>query len=256
MQQLAVDLNLGVMELEGLAILPIFWVFWTLGGLFLAYFLTINQGHASTLLVYISEMGNFYPEAIVFAAVLTVSAILGAVTTYILYRFMTIQAANKEIHHPLLQKILLAIGWISSIGTLVVAAFPWEPHPYIHRSGAAVAFGFGVLYNIFQSIYLYKISFSSRYTCHIRMVLSALMAMTLLIFLVCKIPLLMDLCQGSKFAEICDVSAVVAEWITMVGFMMHYLTCYTDFQHLCIQECRKGHMISMREKISEEQTYM
>ncbi|XP_063803129.1 DNA damage-regulated autophagy modulator protein 1-like isoform X2 [Pseudophryne corroboree] len=184
--------------MKGLAIVPCFWVFWSLNGLFVAFNMTLTNGHAPTYLVYISETGSFFPESVLFTVVFSVSSVLGACTVYIMYRFMTLRSTDNQTQQLLCQRILLAIGLTSCCGTGTVAMFQVITHPYIHGAGAAVAFGFGAIYNIVQSIKLYQTSFSSRRVCHVRMALSVLMVIALIIFVACKIPLLMGWCGGDQ----------------------------------------------------------
>lgn len=206
------------MEIQGLAFLPCLWVTWTLMGLYVAYAVTIIEGHAPTYLLYISETGSYFPESIVFTTVFMLSSVLGAATIYLQYKFLDIQSAAIEIHCSGSQKLLLVVGLSSCIGTATMAAFQVEPFPRIHRTGAVVSLGFGTVYNVYQSKYLYQMSLSNPYVCHI-----------------------------------CDTSAVISEWLSVLTFMLHYLTYYTDFQHLCINwRCDKKDFITLRKKIHSE----
>ncbi|XP_056401530.1 DNA damage-regulated autophagy modulator protein 1-like [Hyla sarda] len=221
------------MEIRGLAFLPCFWVTWTLVGLFVAYAVTVAEGHAPTYLLYISETGSYFPESAVFTAVFMLSSILGAATVCVEYKFLDIRSAAIGIHCAMSQRVLLVVGLSSCIGTFTVAAFQVEAFPVIHRTGAVMSLGLGSLYNLCQSKSLYRMSLSDPYVCHIRMTLSLMMAASLITFLLFKIPLIYQLCNG-RCEEICHTSAVTSEWLSVLTFMLHYLTYYTDFQHLCI----------------------
>ncbi|XP_066428611.1 DNA damage-regulated autophagy modulator protein 1-like [Eleutherodactylus coqui] len=218
------------MEIQGLAFLPCLWVTWTLTGLCVAYTVTIIEGHAPTYFLYISETGSYSPESVIFTTVFMLSSILGATTIYFQYKFLDVQSAANEIHCSVSQKVLLAVGLSSCIGTSVVAVFQVEPFPVIHRTGAVVSLGLGAVYNLYQSKYLYQMSLSPPCVCHIRRTLSRMMAGALISFLLLKITLIYELCNGSHCTEICDASAVIAEWLSVLTFLLHYLTYYTDFQ--------------------------
>ncbi|XP_069807114.1 DNA damage-regulated autophagy modulator protein 1-like isoform X1 [Dendropsophus ebraccatus] len=241
------------MEIQGLAFLPCFWATWTLLGLFVAYTVTIIEGHAPTYLLYISETGSYFPESVVFSTVFMLSSILGAATIYLQSRFLDIQSAAIEDHCSIAQKVLLVVGLSSSIGTFTVAVFQVEAFPVVHRTGAVMSLGLGTIYNIYQSKCLYRMSLSNPYVCHIRMTLSLTMTVTLITFLLFKIPLLYQLCNGSPCEEICNASAVISEWLSVLTFMLHYLTYYTDFQHLCIiWRGDKTEFVTLRKKIHSE----
>ncbi|XP_069807115.1 DNA damage-regulated autophagy modulator protein 1-like isoform X2 [Dendropsophus ebraccatus] len=221
------------MEIQGLAFLPCFWATWTLLGLFVAYTVTIIEGHAPTYLLYISETGSYFPESVVFSTVFMLSSILGAATIYLQSRFLDIQSAAIEDHCSIAQKV--------------------EAFPVVHRTGAVMSLGLGTIYNIYQSKCLYRMSLSNPYVCHIRMTLSLTMTVTLITFLLFKIPLLYQLCNGSPCEEICNASAVISEWLSVLTFMLHYLTYYTDFQHLCIiWRGDKTEFVTLRKKIHSE----
>ncbi|XP_075139650.1 DNA damage-regulated autophagy modulator protein 1-like [Leptodactylus fuscus] len=239
------------MEIQGLAFLPCLWVTWTLIGLCVAYAVTLLEGHATTYFLYISETGSYFPESAVFTTVLMLSSILGAATIYLVYKLLDLQSAAIDIPGPISQKILLVLGTFSCLGTSTVATFQVEPFPVIHRTGAVMSLGLGVIYNLCQSRYLYCMPLSSPYVCHVRMTLSLMMAATLTTFLFFKITLIYELCDGRSCKEICDVSAVISEWLSLLMFMLHYLTYYTDFQHLCIS-CDRNDFITLRKTTHSE----
>ncbi|XP_073422754.1 DNA damage-regulated autophagy modulator protein 1-like [Dendrobates tinctorius] len=244
------------MEIQGLAFLPCLWVTWTLMGLCVVYTMTILEGHAPTYMLYISETGSYFPESNVFTTVFMLSSILGAITIYFQYKFLDIQSAAIKIHCSTSQKILLVVGLSSCIGTSVVAAFEVEDFRVIHRTGAIISLGFGTVYNVCQSKYLYQMSLSNLYVCHIRMALSLIMAGSLITFLLFKIILIYELCSRSCCKKVCDTSAVISEWLSVLTFMLHYLTYYKDFQHLCITwKWNKCEFISLRKKICSETNF-
>ncbi|XP_073495575.1 DNA damage-regulated autophagy modulator protein 1-like [Phyllobates terribilis] len=241
------------MEIQGLAFLPCLWVTWTLMGLCVTYTMTILEGHAPTYMLYISETGSYFPESNVFTTVFMMSSILGAMTIYFQYKFLDIQSAAIKIPCSTSQKILLIVGLSSCIGTSVVAVFQVEHFHGIHRTGAIISLGLGTVYNVCQSKYLYQMSLSNLYVCHIRMALSLIMAGSLITFLLFKITLIYELCTRGHCKKVCDTSAVISEWLSVLTFMLHYLTYYKDFQHLCINwKWKKCDFITLRKKICSE----
>ncbi|KAM4013120.1 DNA damage-regulated autophagy modulator protein 1-like [Anomaloglossus baeobatrachus] len=241
------------MEIQGLAFLPCIWVTWTLLGLCVTYTMTILEGHAPTYILYISETGSYFPESNVFTTVFMLSSILGAATIFFQYRFLDIQSAAIQIHRSPSQKLLLLVGLASCIGTSVVAMFQVEHFPVIHRTGAFISLGFGAVYNVCQSKFLYQMSLSNLYMCHIRMALSLIMAGSLITFFLFKITLIYELCTRRHCKKICDTSAVISEWLSVLTFMLHYLTYCKDFQDLCIKwKWNKCDIITSRNRICIE----
>ncbi|XP_073498356.1 DNA damage-regulated autophagy modulator protein 1-like [Phyllobates terribilis] len=196
------------MEIRGLALLPILWILWTLLGLCVLAALTIISGHNKY--PYISHTGKQYPESVIYTVIFMVNSILGAGIAYIQYRFMIIQSEPSEKRYIICQKILLIVGWIVCIGTAVNAVYSMKTNPTAHRIGAGMAFFLLAMYNLCQSVYLYKRSFSSRWIFY--------------------------------------MTGMIAEWTGLVGLVMHQLTNYTDFQSLSLKISREGVTICLREK--------
>ncbi|XP_073498343.1 DNA damage-regulated autophagy modulator protein 1-like [Phyllobates terribilis] len=219
------------MEIRGLALLPILWILWTLLGLCVLAALTIISGHNKY--PYISDTGKQYPESVIYTVIFMVNSILGAGIAYIQYRFMIIQSEPSEKRYIICQKILLIVGWIVCIGTAVNAVYSVKTNPTAHRIGAGMAFFLLAMYNLCQSVYLYKRSFSSRCICHFRLA-AALMTILSLLILSC--------------VKIFYMTGMIAEWTGLVGLVMHQLTNYTDFQSLSLKISREGVTICLREK--------
>ncbi|XP_069587293.1 DNA damage-regulated autophagy modulator protein 1-like [Ranitomeya imitator] len=213
------------MEIRGLAFLPILLISWTLLGICVLLSLTIISGHSNY--PYISDTGKAFPESVIYTVVFTVISILGAGIAYIQYRFMIIQSEPSEKRYIICQKILLIIGWIVGIANIINAVFSMKINPTAHRIGAGMAFFLLAIYNISQSAYLYKRSFSTGAD------------LGIYFFQLCS-----GLCK-----TIFIMSGMIAEWMGFVSLIMHQLTNYTDFQSLSLKISREGVTICLREKI-------
>ncbi|XP_069804513.1 DNA damage-regulated autophagy modulator protein 1-like isoform X2 [Dendropsophus ebraccatus] len=95
------------MEIRGLGFIPLLLVFWCVAWLSASYTVTIVIGHKPALM-YISGAGKVYPDNILFP--------IGFIGSSIAKSFGARPAA--------VQRVLLAVTWISCIGTMVMAAFP------------------------------------------------------------------------------------------------------------------------------------
>ncbi|KAM3936018.1 DNA damage-regulated autophagy modulator protein 1-like [Leptodactylus fuscus] len=205
------------MEIRGLAFLPILWSIWMLLGLSTLFAVTVILGHETH--PYISATAARLPESVIYTVVFMVSSILGAGIVLLQYKFMIIRTEPSEKRHLIGQRILLAIGWISCIGSALNAVFPVNVNLTAHDIGSGLGFGCADIFNLCQAILLYKRSFSSRRMCHIRL------ALTLVI----------------------SDAGMVVEWVQMFCLVIQQLTNYTDFQHLSLRLSREGVSISLRE---------
>ncbi|XP_069804512.1 DNA damage-regulated autophagy modulator protein 1-like isoform X1 [Dendropsophus ebraccatus] len=136
------------MEIRGLGFIPLLLVFWCVAWLSASYTVTIVIGHKPALM-YISGAGKVYPDNILFP--------IGFIGSSIAKSFGARPAA--------VQRVLLAVTWISCIGTMVMAAFPSDP--VSHGIGSAMAFTCGCIYKLWQTILLYKVPGLSKKICHI-----------------------------------------------------------------------------------------
>ncbi|XP_073435271.1 DNA damage-regulated autophagy modulator protein 1-like [Dendrobates tinctorius] len=81
--------------------------------------MTITEGHYLTPYISISDTGAEFPESIVMTVVSTVSALLDAAIMYVMYRLYVIRKAKRTRTGDILQKVLLAVGWLSCVGSII-----------------------------------------------------------------------------------------------------------------------------------------
>ncbi|KAM3936019.1 DNA damage-regulated autophagy modulator protein 1-like [Leptodactylus fuscus] len=140
------------MEIRGLAFLPILWSIWMLLGLSTLFAVTVILGHETH--PYISATAARLPESVIYTVVFMVSSILGAGIVLLQYKFMIIRTEPSEKRHLIGQRILLAIGWISCIGSALNAVFPVNVNLTAHDIGSGLGFGFS---GVMSSFYLHLI---------------------------------------------------------------------------------------------------
>ncbi|XP_075117645.1 DNA damage-regulated autophagy modulator protein 1-like [Leptodactylus fuscus] len=232
------------MEIRGLAFLPILWSIWMLLGLSTLFAVTVILGHETH--PYISATAARLPESVIYTVVFMVSSILGAGIVLLQYKFMIIRTEPSEKRHLIGQRILLAIGWISCIGSALNAVFPVNVNLTAHDIGSGLGFGCADIFNLCQAILLYKRSFSSRRMCHIRLALTSVTSVLMLFFSGVMSSFYLHLIPDNHKQVISDAGMVV-EWVQMFCLVIQQLTNYTDFQHLSLRLSREGVSISLRE---------
>ncbi|XP_075703846.1 DNA damage-regulated autophagy modulator protein 1-like [Rhinoderma darwinii] len=235
------------MEINGLGFFTIFLAFWCVAWLSGSYTLTVINSHAPPLM-YISETGNFFPENILFRIGFIGMAIASLGLTFLHYKYIMLHAEAFGDRQALVQKILLAIGWSSCVGTAMMATFSTYYYPITHRINACIAFGFGSLYNLWQSILLYKVSESRNFISHFRLA-SCIMAVTLVVsFIGNKVSVYTHLCAGDQCVKISEMTSKIIEWSMLVLILVNVLSYYQNMQSLSITITRKSFTISKSEK--------
>ncbi|XP_044141504.1 DNA damage-regulated autophagy modulator protein 1-like [Bufo gargarizans] len=236
------------MEIQGLAFLPIFLSIWMLLGLCSTTTITVILGHSKY--PYISNTGEEFPESVVFTVVFMVISIVGAGIASIKYRFMIIHSEPSEKRHIIGQRLLYAMGWLACIGTALTGAFSMKTNPLVHRISAGVAFFTFAIYNLCQSICLYKRSLSSRCMCHIRLASTLVTIVALIIFAV-GLGTFFLLCTTDSCKEIFSITGLVGEWTGFFGLTVYPVMNYTDFQCLSLELSREGISIVLRKKTQD-----
>ncbi|XP_075172264.1 DNA damage-regulated autophagy modulator protein 1-like [Anomaloglossus baeobatrachus] len=239
------------MGIRGLALLPILWILWMLLGVCVLIALTVISGYKKY--PDISDTEIMFPESVIYTVIFLVNSFFGAGIMYIQYRFMIIQSEPSEKQFIICQKILFIAGWVVCIGTAVNAVFKYyfsfwvKTYPIAHRIGAGLAFFLLAIYNLCQSVYLYKRSFSSRCMCHFRLAAALITIALLLIVVTGMCTYFFQLCSGLCWT-IFYMAGMIGEWMGFFGLIMHQLTNYTDFQSLSLKFFREGVTICLREK--------
>ncbi|XP_075684165.1 DNA damage-regulated autophagy modulator protein 1-like [Rhinoderma darwinii] len=234
------------MEINGLGFFSILLAFWCVAWLSASYTLTVINNHA-TPLMYISEAGNYFPENILFIIGFEGMAIASLGLMFLHYKFIMLHAEAFGAHQALIQKILLAIGWSSCGNIVVMAVFSTDAFPITHRLSSFIAFGLGGIYNLWQSILLYKVPGSRRVISHFRTA-SCIMALTLVVsYIGSRVSVYTHLCAGDECLKISEMTAKIIEWSTLVLILVNVLSYYQNMQSLSITITWKSFTISKRE---------
>ena len=119
-----------------------------LGSLTICY--VIYRDERRTLIPFISDTGAFQPDSCWFALFFNLSAYSFLFTSCIRYIQIREHLGKYNKAVDVTNKVFLSIGVLSSLGLALVASFPAPALLSVHNAGAAIAFGFSNLYNIFQ----------------------------------------------------------------------------------------------------------
>ncbi|XP_077118302.1 uncharacterized protein LOC143774524 [Ranitomeya variabilis] len=108
----------------GLAVLPCVWAAWNIIGVITIYIMNINENHYETPYISIRDTGAIFPESTGMKIVAIVSELLGAAIMYVLYRLIQIRTAQRTTTEDIVQKILLAVGWLSCVEKIITTFLP------------------------------------------------------------------------------------------------------------------------------------
>ncbi|XP_032024771.1 DNA damage-regulated autophagy modulator protein 1 isoform X2 [Hylobates moloch] len=173
--------------LKGMAFLPFLLVTWSSAAFIISYVVAVLSRHVNPFLPYISDTGATPPESGIFGFMITFSAFLGAATIYTRYKIIEKQNQTCYFSTPVFNLVSLVLGLVGCFGMGIVASFQELAVPVVHDGGALLAFVFGVLYTLLQSIISYKScpQWNSLSTCRIRMFISAVACAAVIPMIVC-----------------------------------------------------------------------
>ncbi|XP_073448151.1 DNA damage-regulated autophagy modulator protein 1-like [Aquarana catesbeiana] len=208
-----------------LVILPIIWAILVTVGLITTFVLTVEYHHFDTYVLYISNTGCFEPEKSIFFGVLALAAVLDAIIKYYMYEYLSIRSENR---HPWARKAILAIGWISCVGTILVGANPVNSSPLPHRIGTVLSFGGAIIHNICLATLQYKLNIISRPMFYTRMV----NAIITIIFATIFCLLLNRELWAPEWQEIVFDIDVLSEWIAASTLLINNISYCVDLNSL------------------------
>ncbi|XP_077349978.1 DNA damage-regulated autophagy modulator protein 1-like [Lithobates pipiens] len=208
-----------------LAFLPIIWSILVSVGLITTFILTIEYHHHDNYVMYISNTGCFEPEKSIFFGVLALAAALDAIIKYYMYKHLSIGSENR---HPWARNAILAIGWISCVGTFMVGASPLNSRPLPHRIGTVLSFVGATIHNIWLAKLQYKLNISSRPMFLIRMV----NAIITIIFAALFCLFINRDFWAPEWQEILFDIDVLSEWIAAATLLINNLTYCVDLNGL------------------------
>ncbi|XP_050179126.1 DNA damage-regulated autophagy modulator protein 2 isoform X1 [Myiozetetes cayanensis] len=140
---------------QGLSLLPVALVVWSAASFLLSYVTATVLHHVDPLVPYISDTGTIPPERCLFGIMLNISTFLGVATMYV--RYKQVSALIPENSRMLrLNRIGLALGWVSCFGLCIIANFQKCILYYIHVLGACLTFGVGAIYMLLQTILSFR----------------------------------------------------------------------------------------------------
>ncbi|XP_078232934.1 DNA damage-regulated autophagy modulator protein 1-like [Pogona vitticeps] len=196
-----------------------------------------------------SDTGAKPPENVIFGIMITISALLGAITMTMRYLILRRQNKMRHFISSSLNLLALCFGILGCIGMCIVARFPELTYPAIHDGGALMAFVSGTVYIVLQTAISYKLYKECPQWCtpriwHTRLVLSVVTIMALVPMITCDSLISItkiDWNPGEK-EYVYHLVGAVCEWIVAFSFEMFFLTFVSDFQRASevVTEIPKG----------------
>ncbi|XP_063804024.1 DNA damage-regulated autophagy modulator protein 1-like [Pseudophryne corroboree] len=222
-----------MMEIPSLAFLPCLWVTWMCVGVITTLCMTLIGGHLQELVPYICSTGAYYPESVVFTVVFCISAVLGVLTMYVMYKRMTV--LSSENGRPIAQIILLLAGWTTCAGMMILGIFQVKPYPTLHLIGTLLAIVPGTMYSMCQAFFLYTVSQCSKHLRRLRSVICAMAIITSLTLTASYIASVKLCHPGIVCVLPANTISAIGEWIWVTTLMLTILTYTPECQLLCMK---------------------
>ncbi|XP_003391800.3 PREDICTED: DNA damage-regulated autophagy modulator protein 2-like, partial [Amphimedon queenslandica] len=215
------------------------------------YILAVNDGHVTPEFPYISDTGGKPPESCVFTLICCVSGIITLLIMYIRYVHI------KQYYQMSINKILFLnpltffIGILSVFGLLLVGAFQDDEISIVHMIGAAMVFGFGIVYMWLQTVISYKIYHASltRHVSSVVIILRLFLSLMATIFFI-MVMVTMYVAGHIRNQSSLDydpahwtskdpgyplhLTSTISEWCLGLAFLVFFLTFHTDFSRVSL----------------------
>ncbi|XP_053560708.1 DNA damage-regulated autophagy modulator protein 2 [Bombina bombina] len=231
---------------QGLSFFPSALVIWTSAAFLLPYITATVRGDVDTFVPYISDTGVNPPERGVFGIMLDIASLLGIFTMYIRYKHVDALNHNYSSCISLPNKIGLVIGLLSCFGLCVVANFQKTLFPDLHKVGAALTFGFGTIYILFQIIITNKMQqeLEGKGVFWFRLVVLIWSGLSI-VSMIISYGILHNVDHDRDIAQelhwmpenkgyIPHIICTISEWVLAFSFLSFFLTYIRDFQNILI----------------------
>lgn len=230
--------------MRGLSYLPISLVLVSLTTFALTYIISVARGDVSAYFPYISDTGTKVPESCIFGQFLNIAAALSLWTMYVRYKLVQALAGDEDSRLRRLNNVSLFLGIFSSLGLSLVANFQETSVEPVHIAGAALVFGFGVIYAFIQTFLSYHMhpDYNGLYICRIRLFISVLSLVCMIItFVAATISRIKGQPPDRLHWKpedpgfVAHITSTIGEWITAVTFLLFFFTYIRDFQKVKVE---------------------
>lgn len=229
---------------RGLEHLPVFLVLVSVATFFVTYIIAISKNDVSPYFPYISDTGTKPPESCIFGQFLNVAAALALWTMYVRFKLVQALAGEEDSKLRRLNKVSFVLGVFSSLGLSLVANFQETQVEPVHITGAALVFGFGVVYAFLQTWLSYHMfpDYNGIYICRIRLVISVASLICMIItFSAATVSRVLGHPKDRLHWKPEDpgfnahIISTFGEWITAVTFLCFFFTYIRDFQKVKVE---------------------
>ncbi|KAF5286397.1 hypothetical protein FQA39_LY16317 [Lamprigera yunnana] len=139
--------------------LPIVIFVWFSTTFIITYVIAVLRKDVNPVFPYISDSGAFSPESCIFGQMLNTGAILMVLFMYVRHRQIRFLCEKHSIHNSVRSKSIISVwfGAVAAFGVSVVANFQETNVFIVHILGAIFSFGFGSVWQCFQTWISFKI---------------------------------------------------------------------------------------------------
>lgn len=234
--------------------LPIIYSFFTAAGLWVVYFIAVEDEKITPLSSeyrrsgpkpppYISIAGNAPPASCVFSQVMNLAAFVGFIIGVLRYLQL-----KPRVHKPWLNIGSLVALSLACFGMTLVGNFQLSNDEQIHNVGTSMTFGLGTLFCWVQSFITVKVNLRNegRKAGIPRFVLSVAVTACMLLYFV-------------LMAQRLHMHAARAQWALVMFFLGFFSTFAIEFRHyyfeiVCTDD--RDPPLSMSETFSEVSEYL
>ncbi|XP_056427463.1 uncharacterized protein LOC130368140 [Hyla sarda] len=215
------------MELKGLGFVPLLLAFWCAAWLATSYIMTVVLGHAASPLMSISDVGNFFPESILFRIGLIGTSIGTLVLTFLIYKYMVMHTEEFRGH-----------------------VFSPKEYPRIHFVSTIISITCEALYYLGQSIQMYKLPGAKKVIHHSRCTCCGL-TFVCVIFYFGYETLKKLFYNDEDWDEIREIPIIIIEWVMLLLILINIVTYYSTMQRLLLTVSRNSCTLSLMVKIDD-----
>ncbi|OCT80502.1 DNA damage-regulated autophagy modulator protein 1 [Xenopus laevis] len=179
---------------------------------------------------YTSGMLGFPVANVALTVVHIICAYAGSATMYARYTVLRNRQSEYVKTHTWANIILLALGLLASQGYVLENNFPVLVFPEVHIAGVLTATVCASAYTLINTVISYRTpeKKDSRFTCHVRLVISITTILTLALDSTFDFIFVWIIQENAQIYEIINIARVISEWLSTITFYGYLATFVPD----------------------------
>ncbi|GJQ74889.1 hypothetical protein Trydic_g21725 [Trypoxylus dichotomus] len=208
-----------------------------------AYSIAVCKSHVIPVIPFISDTATFLPESAIFGQLLNMGSILMMVSNYVRYLHVeyVLRTSHLNRYIGILNKTCLWLGFLVTLGVSIVANFQEYIAFTTHLIGSGLAVGFGVFFQISQTVLCILLYPEVGLKC-INRIRILLVALSCICLGRCIPPYFVGLSGKEVRSEDLNYNDILlnalAEWMIILLTMVFILTFVCEFKKICLHEPR------------------